>query len=164
MTDLQKRTAQAIVNVFETGSVRGDYANVTVVAGDAGHLTYGRSQTTLASGNLFLLIDDYCRAAGATHAEALKPYLAKMKAKDLSLDHDSALRSTLRSAGKDPVMMAIQDAFFDRVYWSPAVLLAQAIGLTTPLGLAIVYDSTVHGGWKKMGERKINSAGTPIGS
>src|ERR1044072_2551808 len=100
MTDLQKRTAQAIVNVFETGSVRGDYANVTVVAGDAGHLTYAHSRTTLASGNMFLLSVESCLPPGATHAEPLKPCVAKMKAKGLSLDHDSALRSTLRSEGK----------------------------------------------------------------
>jgi chitosanase len=49
VTDLQKRSAEAIVNVFETGTPRGDYGQVTVVPGDTGHLTYGRSQTTLAS-------------------------------------------------------------------------------------------------------------------
>jgi chitosanase len=46
LTDLQTRAAQAIVNVFETGTPRGDYGRVTLLAGDTGHLTYGRSQTT----------------------------------------------------------------------------------------------------------------------
>ncbi len=64
LTDLQKRTAQAIVNIFETGRVRGDYAKVTLIPGDPGHLTYGRSQTTLASGNLHLLINA-CAHRGA---------------------------------------------------------------------------------------------------
>ena len=65
MNDLQKRTAQAIVNIFETGRVAGDYGAVTLLPGDAGHLTYGRSQTTLGSGNLFLLIKAYCERADA---------------------------------------------------------------------------------------------------
>lgn len=164
MTDLQKRTAQAIVNVFETGSVKGDYANVTVVAGDNGHLTYGRSQTTLASGNLYLLIEDYCSAANAVHADTLRPYLQRLKNRDLSLDHDATLRATLRTAGKDPVMMSIQDAFFDRVYWMPAVNAAANIGLSTPLGVAIVYDSTVHGSWKAMRDRTIQNHGQPAGN
>jgi hypothetical protein len=56
-TDLQKGAAQAIVNVFKTDAPQGDYASVTLLKGDTGHLTYGRSQTTLASGNLYLLIN-----------------------------------------------------------------------------------------------------------
>ena len=63
---LQKQAAQAIVNIFETGSVRGNYADVTLLRGDSGQLTYGRSQTTLASGNLYLLIKSYAdRTDGA---------------------------------------------------------------------------------------------------
>ena len=58
-TDLQKRTIQAVVNVFETGLPLGDYGRVTVMEGDAGHLTYGRSQTTLGNGGLFFLIRIY---------------------------------------------------------------------------------------------------------
>ena len=34
LTELQKRTAQAIVNLFETGQVRGDYGKVTLIPGD----------------------------------------------------------------------------------------------------------------------------------
>ena len=52
LTELQKRAAQAIINVFETGDAQGDYGKVTLMKGDPGHLTYGRSQTTLSSGNL----------------------------------------------------------------------------------------------------------------
>ena len=56
MTSLQKKTAKAIVNIFETSRVLGNYAQVTLMLGDSGHLIYGRSQTTLGSGNLHLLI------------------------------------------------------------------------------------------------------------
>ena len=52
MTATQRRTAEAIVNIFETSEVRGNYGSVTVIPEDTGHLTFGRSQTTLASGNL----------------------------------------------------------------------------------------------------------------
>jgi chitosanase len=76
-TELQKKTAQAIVNIFETGRLRGDYGNVTVARNDAGHLTYGRSQTTLASGNLFLLIKAYVEAADAAFAADLQPFLSR---------------------------------------------------------------------------------------
>ena len=47
LTITQKKTAQAIINIFETGVVLGNYGQVTLIDGDTGHLTFGRSQTTL---------------------------------------------------------------------------------------------------------------------
>jgi len=61
----QSRTVQAILNWFETSQVRGDYGQVTLLAGDTGHLTFGRSQTTLGSGGLHTLIARYCASSGA---------------------------------------------------------------------------------------------------
>src|SRR5262249_49629733 len=78
-----------------------------------------------------------------------------------SLDHESVLRQLLRDAGSDPVMHQVQDHFFDRVYWDPAVTAAQALGISTALGTAVVYDSTVHGAWKSMRDRTIAQAGRP---
>ena len=101
VTQLQKAAAQAIVNVFETGTPRGDYANVTVAEGDAGHLTYGRSQTTLASGNLHKLIKRYCDAQGCRFGQALTPVLTRLANMDLSLDQDGTLKDLLRRAGAD---------------------------------------------------------------
>jgi chitosanase len=144
---IQKRTAQAIVNIFETDRPLGDYGNITLLAGDSGHLTYGRSQTTLGSGNLYLLIKAYCEAEGAQFAGALTAYLARLAGRDTSLDTDVALRALLREAGGDPVMRAVQDAFFDRVYWDPSMRRAADTGISTGLGAAVVYDSGVQGSW-----------------
>lgn len=159
VNDLQKRTAQAIVNIFETGRLRGDYGNVTVARGDLGHLTYGRSQTTLASGNLFLLAKAYVEAVGAEFAEALRPFLPRLAARDFSLDGDATLRQLLRQAGEDPVMREVQDGFFDRVYWMPATQRAGTAGIATALGTTVVYDSTIHGSWKLIQERTNTAAG-----
>lgn len=153
VTSLQKQTIQAIVNIFETGRVRGEYGQVTLLPGDSGHLTYGRSQTTLASGNLHLLIKAYCEAPGAALAGALQPFLPRLERIDLGLDDDAAFKALLQSAGGDPVMAAAQDRFFDRVYWEPAVASAAFIGCETALGMAVVYDSRVHGSWHAMRDR-----------
>lgn len=104
LTDLQKQTAQAIVNVFETSAVRGRYDLVTLLEGDTGRLTYGRSQTTLSTGNLFKLIDDYCRRDGAWYSATLFPYLTPLRQQDPSLDHDLHFHNLLRAAADDPVM------------------------------------------------------------
>ncbi len=159
MNDLQKQTCLAIVNVFETGSPNGNYGSVTVVKGDAGHLTYGRSQTTLASGNLYLLIKAYVENPAAQFSTELKPYLDRLAAKDLTLDGDLALRSILREAGADPVMRIEQDGFFDRAYFDPAMRSAQNVGLTLPLSQTVVYDSKVHGNWAKLAGQILASAG-----
>lgn len=147
LAPLQKAAAQAIVNIFETGSVRGDYGDVTLIPGDSGQLTYGRSQTTLASGNLFLLIQAYCARSDGAFSKAMAPYLPALEARDPSLNNDLSFREMLKDAGADPVMQDVQDAFFDQVYWEPAVRSTDALGARTALGTAIVYDSTVHGSW-----------------
>lgn len=160
LSDLQKRTAQAIVNVFETGAACGDYGRVTLLPGDPGHLTYGRSQTTLASGNLHLLIRSYCDTQGARFAQDLVRYLKRLADRDLSLDDDLRLRGVLSAAGDDPVMRRTQDAFFDRVYWAPACIHAAKVGITTALGTSVVYDGVVHGAWVPMRDRTLERHGS----
>jgi chitosanase len=161
VTLLQKRTAQAIVNIFETGHVHGDYARVTVHPQDPGHLTYGRSQLTLASGNLYLLLRAYCSAEEAAGAGAITPYLERLAQADTTLDGDLQLREALRRAGDDPVMCELQDAFFDRVFWAPAAGAAASLGLETALGVTVVYDSAVHGSWIAMRDRTRSVVGEP---
>ncbi|WP_455222676.1 peptidoglycan-binding protein [Kaarinaea lacus] len=156
LADLQKRTIKAIVNIFETGRVKGDYGKVTLLRGDSGHLTYGRSQTTLASGNLYLLIKDYCSEEGADLADELSTYLGRLEQRDLTLDHDQGFRALLNEAGDDPVMQEVQDSFFDRVYWEPCLKSAEYIGAQLPLGVGVIYDSRIHGSWYRM--REITNA------
>jgi len=159
LSESQKRTAQAIVNIFETGTAEGRYDDITLLKGDPGHLTYGRSQTTLGSGNLYLLLQDYCDTPGARYAAGLTPYLARLKAKDLSLDNDSTLKSLLKNAGTEPLMQRVQDAFFDRVYWTPAVKAALHSGHSLPLSIAVVYDSHIHGSWKRVRDTTHSNVG-----
>src|SRR6516164_9217291 len=102
LTALQKSAAQAIVNIFETGSIRGNYGDVTLMRGDSGQLTYGRSQTTLAGGNLYLLINDYAGRNDGAYSEAMRPYLAALEACDPALNNNSAFRQLLKDAGDDP--------------------------------------------------------------
>lgn len=161
LTPLQKRTAHAIVNIFETASVLGDYGSVTVIRGDSGHLTFGRSQTTLSTGNLHKLLDRYCRNPGARFSEPLSPFLGRLQECDTSLDRERHLHNVLRATADDPVMREIQDQFFDETYWQVAETAATNRHITTPLGVAVVYDSTVHGSWKLIRDRVTNDRGSP---
>ena len=161
MTPLQQKTIKAIVNVFETGRAAGNYSAVTVIAGDSGHLSYGRSQSALGSGTLFELLSQYCVSPGAKFAAQLESYLPRVQAKDATLDNDANLRNILREAGADPVMQAEQDRFFDTGYFNPACASASACGLNSALAQAIVYDSHVQGNWRAMRDATTQKCGVP---
>jgi chitosanase len=162
LTATQKKTAEAIVNVFETSEVLGRYGQVTLIAGDTGHLTYGRSQTTLSSGNLHTLLAMYCGNLGAVFGPRLAPFVPRMAlpAPDLTLDDDGVLKNLLRAAADDPVMRDVQDAFFDLVYWQKAARAAALAGIVSPLGVAVVYDSIVHGSFNLIRQRTTAQVGT----
>ncbi len=161
LSELQKKAAQAIVNIFETGRIQGEYGQVTLLRNDSGHLTYGRAQTTLASGNLYLLLKAYTERPEAQYAQQLRPYLERLEERDLRLDHDMSLRNLLREAGDDPVMHTTQDQFFDQVYWAPSARATAALSITSALGAAVVYDSHIHGSWQRLRDRTTANHGTP---
>jgi len=160
LTAIQKKTAEAIVNIFETGSVLGDYGNVTLIKGDTGHLTFGRSQTTLGSGNLYKLLRSYCALPAARFGAELTPFLKRFEDIDLSLDHEKHLHNILRASVDDAAMRDAQDVFFDQTYWKVAERVAEHLGITIPLGVAVIYDSTVHGSAQPIRDKTNQKAGT----
>jgi chitosanase len=159
LTGRQRQTAQAIINLFETSEVLGNYSQVTIIAKDTGHLTFGRSQTTLGSGNLSLLLQRYCANPGARFGPRLGPYMPRVAQRDFSLDNELKLHNILRASADDPVMRDTQDIFFDELYWQPAVRAAQQMNLTSPLAIAVVYDSHVHGSWAAIRDHTIELSG-----
>lgn len=161
MTPLQQKTIKAIVNVFETGRAQGNYSAVTVLPGDSGHLTYGRSQSALGSGSLFELLSQYCAAPGAKYAAQLQAYLPRVQSRDVTLDNDTELKNLLREAGTDPAMQAEQDRFFDANYFDPACTSASNCGLKSALANAVVYDSCVQGNWHGMRDATNQKCGAP---
>ena len=160
LSDLQKKTAAAIVNVFETGRVLGNYGAVSVLPGDTGHLSYGRSQVTLGSGNLYRMIQLYCNTPDAVFPQ-LSSYLPRMQQRDFTLDTDMSLRALLQQAGQDSVMRTVQDQFFDANYWSPAAQSAANFGISSALGTSVVYDSHVQGAWGTVRDLTTAQFGAP---
>ena len=160
LTATQSQTAKAIVNIFETSAVLGRYDQVTLIPGDTGHLTYGRSQTTLGSGLLHDLLALYAANPGARFSKRLAPFLARTAARDFSLDTDATFANLLRACGDDLVMRETQDLFFDTRYWIPAVDAGRQLGLSLPLSFAIVYDSRVHGSWDRLRDETTEKDGS----
>ncbi len=147
-----KNKIEHVVNVFETGSVQGDYSelvkyfdyNNPVTKTKTQQVTYGRSQTT-EFGNLKDLIQDYVQANGM-YAAQLQPYINRI-GNQPTLASDNVFCQTLINAGKnDPVMITCQDNFFDKAYYTPAFNWFTTSGFTFPLSLLVIYDSKVHSG------------------
>jgi len=147
MDDLQKQICNALVNIFEGGRATGNYGAVGGLRNDKGHLSYGRSQVSLTSGHLYLVIHDYCITPDNQFGKDLEPYLERMRTKDITLDGEVQLRAILREAGDDPVMRSVQDDYFDRNFFQPAMGRAKAASLSQALSCAIAYDATIQGGW-----------------
>ena len=146
LSALQKRICEQVINVFETGSITGNYGALVIFADgphDVRQITYGRSQTT-EYGNLEELVQMYVDANGMFSAQ-LRPFIAKIGVTPL-IDNQE-FKQLLRDAGrKDPVMQRIQDEFFDKRYFQPAMLWADANRFTLPLSALVIYDSFIHSG------------------
>ena len=121
MTETQKRTAWAIVNVFETGTLAGRYGAIARTDGDPGRLSYGRSQASLASGGLYQLAGQLLPVArrGVQRGALSVPRPAETLR--LVPGWRNGLCGALEDAGADPVMHRVQDQFFEADYFDPAL-------------------------------------------
>jgi len=146
LTPLQKRICDRVINVFETGSISGDYSSISVSNDGPNRIrqiTYGRCHA-IEYGRLPLLIREYIDAVGI-FAARLKPYLDKVGLEPLA--DDEVFKSLLRDAGKtDPKMRQIQDRLFDEYYFRPAMKWADANNFTLPISALVIYDSYVQSG------------------
>ena len=75
LTELQKKTSQAIVNIFETGRPLGDYGRVTVPAKRLGAFDLRPFPDHPGQLGIWpLSLHDYCNADGQWSHD-LKPFL-----------------------------------------------------------------------------------------
>jgi chitosanase len=145
ITELQKRTCKSIVRVFETGKAKGDYGAIARTKGDTGGISYGISQASLMSGNLCLLLQDYCLRVSDDKARMIAPYMIRLKNRDRILNEDAGFYKLLKQLAKDPIMQEFQDQFFDSNFWVPAQSFCNHNELKSALSHAVVYDSFIQG-------------------
>jgi chitosanase len=146
LTATQRTLIERLINTIETGTPDGDYGNISIFADgphDIRQITYGRAQTT-EYGNLRQLIVMYSGKDGI-HSKTLKPYIDRIGSDPLV--NDTQFKKILREAGrKDPIMREIQDQFFEKVYFAPAMKWADDNGFSMALSALVIYDSFIHSG------------------
>jgi chitosanase len=155
ITPQQKHVIDCVLSIFETGRIptTASYSTCSILEDGAG-ISYGKHQCTDKAGSLDLVCKKYIKLGGQ-QAEPLKQYmnyLATNQSSKFGSRRETyptwlvSLINLLKSAGPDPLMQKAQDEIFDVNYWLPAVNHCNNIGLKTPLGHLIVYDSTIHSG------------------
>lgn len=140
LTPGQRLVCERIINVFETGTLRGEYGNISIFR-DGPHgirqVTYGRAQTT-EYGNLRELVQMYVDAGGR-FAPELRAYVPRIGI-DALVDDDTFKRLLRRAGNEDPVMAQTQDVFFEKRYFQPAKRWAEAHGFTRALSMLVIYE------------------------
>jgi chitosanase len=148
LTPEQHEICERVINVFETGSVQGNYAAISIFGDGPDNrrqITYGRSQTT-EYGNLPELVRMYVDAGGLFSSD-LREFLPRIGHLATPLVDNTRFKDLLRRAGaQDPVMRHTQDVFFDRRYFQPAMKWASDNGFTLALSALVIYDSFIHSG------------------
>ncbi|MBM3235917.1 chitosanase [Candidatus Poribacteria bacterium] len=146
LTIQQKSTIERVINAFETGTADGDYGCISIYSDgphDIRQITYGRAQTT-EYGNLRELVRMYVDAAG-TYSGQLSHFADMVGS--VPLTDNNEFKVLLRNAGrKDPIMQKIQDEFFKKRYFVPAMKWADNEGFKLPLSGLVIYDSFIHSG------------------
>ena len=151
-----RRVAMQITAVLETGSLNGygalnDY--------DAGIVSFGRHQATLASGSLEALLVRYLGASNTPQANALRSYMPRVGQKDPALRNDSGFKDALRASADDPAMQSAQDAAIIVSHYNPAATAAGGWNVKSPLGVAMLYDTKIQGGMETVLARAKNRVG-----
>lgn len=155
--------ANQITSLMEGGSTKGDYAALTIVR-DGGIVSYGKHQSTLASGSLGDVVNAYLESSKSPTARSLREYLPRVSRRDASLRDDQGFLNDLRNAAKEQAMKDAQDMVFNVGYWKPAVQAASGAGIESPLGLALLYDTKIQGGMESLMDKTRAALGGDIGA
>jgi hypothetical protein len=114
---------------------------------DAGIVSYGLIQFTLAAGSLFSVVDKYLHTSNSQTARELRSYAERIRGRDQSLRHDERLKQLLLQAANEPEMQQAQDAVATEKYWDAVVDgYITHRGLQTPLTYALLFDMGVNFG------------------
>ena len=144
-TDTADRIRKASFNItagFEGGRY-DSYQNT-----DAGIVSFGRFQFTLAAGSLFSVLDRYLsRASGATADQLRSQYQQRCRDRDPNLRGDTTFRDLLKASAADPIMQTVQEEIATELYWNVVRdLSVTPRNLVTALGQAFLFDTGVNHG------------------
>jgi hypothetical protein len=137
------RASLAITRAFEGGNF-DTYQNY-----DAGIVSYGIMQFTLAAGSLGRVLDIYLNASGSPTAQALRTeYQDRVRARDANLRNDTRFRDLLKAAAQEPAMQTAQYSVATTNYWDVVIqnYIQRRGNIRLPLTYALLFDMGINFG------------------
>lgn len=136
-----KLASYAITGAFE-GSGYAAYNNY-----DAGIISYGFIQFTMAAGSMITVVQRYLAASQTDVANQLRAYLPRIEARDGSLRTDENLKNLLIAAANEQAMIDAQHSVAEEKYWDKVWKgYIEPRGIESPLGIALLFDMGVNFG------------------
>lgn len=136
-----------IVSIFENSTPELQYDYVEAL-GDGRGYTAGRAGFTSGTGDMLLVVEAYLAKTQSPAWSALLPRLKTLaRTGSGSVSGLSTLPALWKkTADNDPLFRAAQDEVSDELYKTPARNYCKELGLTTPLGLLVIYDAIIQHG------------------
>lgn len=141
-----KRRAEQLTSLFENSTIEIQYAYVENIDDGRGY-TAGRAGFTTATGDALQVIELYTRNVPSNN---LAKYIPRLRQLAQSESGDvtglEGFDVAWRNAASNAAFRAAQDSVVDEVYFVPAMNRADALGLTTALARAAIYDAIIQHG------------------
>jgi chitosanase len=150
----RKQRAAQITSTFENSTLELQYDYVENIRDGRG-LTAGRAGFTSATGDLLLLVRRYTEAKPGNGLAPYIPALEAVNGTD-SVRGLGGFADAWAEAAEDPDFRDLQDQVVDELYFFPAMAMAADLGIKTPLGQMIIWDTMIqHGAGGDNGTRAI---------
>ncbi|MFI1989647.1 chitosanase [Actinoplanes sp. NPDC020271] len=161
---VKKETAFQLVSSAENSTLnwRGEFAYLEDL-GDGRGYTGGIIGFCSGTGDMLAMVTDYTRRKPENPLAVYLPALRAVDGTDSHAGLDPGFPAAWRAAAEDPVFQQAQQDARDRMYFAPAVRLAESDGLRA-LGQFAYYDAAVmHGvsGLRAIRERAVHARRTP---
>ncbi len=142
--DSAERVRKAAFNITERFEGRGYSAYQDY---DAGLISYGRFQFTLASSSLERVLKLYLAAATSDTANRLRGYLTRVENKDPALRDERDFETLLVQAAGETAMQNAQDQVATEDYWDVVQDLSiKPRNIQLPLSHALIFDMGINFG------------------
>jgi chitosanase len=140
----RKHRAAQITSTFENSTLGLQYDYVENIDDGRG-ITAGRAGFTSATGDLLLVVRGYTEVKPDN---VLAPYLPALEAANGtdSVTGLGGFADAWAVAAQDADLRKLQDRVVDELYFNPAMTMAADLGIETPLGQAIIWDTMIQHG------------------
>jgi chitosanase len=146
LTTEQQARAEALISFFEHSTLDKQY-DATYALGDGRGYTVGWIGFTTSSGSAAEVVRRYVQTR---HLAPIGRYLAELDRLKQGFQGDvsglDGFPEAWKQAAADPEFRAAQDAVARDWYYAPAQRYAQAHGVRSALGLALLYDTAIQHG------------------